>query len=96
MADTAPQPMSREVMFGEANIAELAALPVDQLNLRLAILRRLELENATDPRLGKEGGVRDQIKALDMALVKKTGKPSNIVISLQTLSLRAEAVKQGE
>lgn len=96
MSPPDPLPMTRAVMFSEENLTELAALPVDQLNLRLAILRQVEIQNASDPRLDMEGGVRDQIRALDQALVRKTGKPSNIVVGMQTLSLRGTAVKQGE
>jgi len=87
--------MTHAEMFSDENLNTLAALSVAELNLRLAVLRRVEIESATDPRLDNEGGVRDQIRALDAALVRKTGKPSNIVVGMQTLSLSAKQTALG-
>ncbi len=96
-------PMTRAEMFSDGNLAELAKASETDLRVRIGILRVVEAENAGDPRLDMEGGVRDQIRALGMALERKGGpstgsgrasapqlvnQPPAQVVGLKTLDLR--------
>jgi len=89
--------MKRDEMFSDGNLAELAACEESDLRLRVGILRTVEEECAGDARLDMEGGVRDQIQALETALERKgkgahAGAPQQAppaqVVGLKTLDLR--------
>ncbi len=90
--------MTRDEMMSETNLAALTALEERDLRLRIALLDKVAAEAGDDPRLDKDGGVRDQLEALWTALNRKLGRPEtarDVVVGLQTLKLRAERPQLG-
>lgn len=81
--------MTRDEMLGDQNIRALMELGEAQLLLRLGVARQITHELPDDPRRTLDGGVNDQIAALEEALQRLRNRPPPVVVGLDALTLHA-------